>query len=81
MTKVDHILAEVMELTDDERSELADRLAKVVPLVVANTGGRLDDMDEEERTALLKCLDESFEDEKAGRVRDLNTVVEELRSR
>ncbi len=32
MTNVDRILAEAMKLTDDERSELADRLVKAVPI-------------------------------------------------
>ena len=49
--------------------------------LVVDDGVALDDMDPDERAALLKCIDESFEDEKAGRVRDLNTVLEELRSR
>jgi putative addiction module component (TIGR02574 family) len=31
MTNVDRILAEAMQLSEEERSELADRLAKTVP--------------------------------------------------
>ena len=49
--------------------------------LVVDDGVALDDMDPEERAALLKSIGESFEDVKAERVHNLKTVLEELRSR
>jgi predicted transcriptional regulator len=72
MTKVDRILAEAMELTDDERSELADRLAKTTPIAP---------MGEEERAAVLSSVEEGIAAARNGDVVDANEVLDELLSR
>ena len=63
----------------DEETDLPD--GTVVRLVVAedNLEG-LDDMDPEERAALLRCIDESMDDEEAGRVRPARDVLRDLRA-
>ena len=64
----------------DEETDLPD--GTVVSLVVANDNLQgLDDMDPEERAALLRSIDEGIADAKAGRVHDFDDVISELRSR
>ncbi len=65
----------------DERTDLPD--GKVVSLVLLDDDNLegLDDMDPEERAALLRCIDESMDDEEAGRVRPARDVLRDLRSR
>ncbi len=40
-----------------------------------------DDLDDAERAALHRCIDESIDDEKAGKLEDLSTILRELRAR
>ncbi len=72
MTKVDRILAEAMELSDDERAELADRLVKAVPVPA---------MSKEERAAVLRSVKEGIAAARNGDVVDANEVLDELMSR
>ena len=63
----------------DEETDLPD--GTVVHLVVdENNLAGLDDMDPEERAALLGCIDESMDDEEAGRVRLAHDVLRDLRA-
>ncbi len=57
MTNVDRILAEAMQLSEEERSELADRLAKTVPSA------------KEVETAWLDEADRRMAELDAGRVK------------
>jgi len=45
---------------------------------VLATGG--DDLDDDERAALHRSIDESIEDEEVGHIEDLSTVIAELRA-
>jgi hypothetical protein len=55
------------------------RLSRLIALneVLATDG---DDLDDAERAALHRSLDESIEDEEAGRVEDLSAIIAELRT-
>ena len=60
MTKVDHILAEVKELTDEERSELMVRLAKTTA-----------EIDPEIEKAWLDEAERRFAEEDAGKTKSI----------
>jgi hypothetical protein len=40
-----------------------------------------DDLDDAERAALHRCIDESIDDEEAGNLEDLSKIIDELRAR
>jgi type II secretory pathway component PulL len=64
----------------DEPTDLPEgQVIELVPLdeVLATEG---DDLDDEERAALHRSIDESIEDEQAGNVEDLSKIIAELRA-
>ena len=64
----------------DEPTDLPDgQIIELIPLdeVIATDG---DDLDDEERAALHRSIDESIEDEEAGNVEDLSKIIAELRA-
>jgi hypothetical protein len=64
----------------DEPTDLPEgKIIELVPLdeVIATDG---DDLDDAERAALHRSLDESIEDEEAGNVEDLSKIIAELRA-
>ena len=67
------ILEEALRLSVDERSQLAKQLLDSV--AAAN-----DAMEPEELAALDAAIEETYADEKAGRVRDLFEAFPQLRS-
>lgn len=64
----------------DEPTDLPEgKIIELVPLdEVISTDG--DDLDDEERAALHRSIDESIEDEEAGNVEDLSKIIAELRA-
>ena len=60
----------------DERTNLPDGCE--VELVVVNGD---DDLDDDEREALHRALDESIAEAEAGQLLDADTVIQELRAR
>ena len=64
----------------DEPTDLPEgKIIELVPLdeLIATDG---DDLDDEERAALHRSIDESIKDEEAGRVEDLSKIIAELRA-
>jgi hypothetical protein len=64
----------------DEPTDLPEgHIIELIPLdeVIATAG---DDLDEAERAALHRSIDESIEDEQAGNVEDLSKIIAELRA-
>jgi hypothetical protein len=63
----------------DEPTDLPEgQVIELIPLdEVIATGG--DDLDDEERAALHRSIDESMDDEQAGNVEDLSKIIAELR--
>lgn len=56
-----------------------NRSDELIPLdEVISTDG--DDLDDDERAALHRSIDESIEDEEAGNVEDLSKIIAELRA-
>jgi len=64
----------------DEPTDLPEgEVVELIPLdEVLSTDG--DDLDDEERAALHRSIDESIEDEQAGNVEDLSKIIAELRA-
>jgi hypothetical protein len=64
----------------DEPTDLPEgEVVELIPLdEVISTDG--DDLDDEERAALHRSIDESIEDEQAGNVEDLSKIIAELRA-
>ncbi|MEJ7734197.1 MAG: hypothetical protein WKG00_34005 [Polyangiaceae bacterium] len=64
----------------DEPTDLPEgQIMELIPLdEVVATGG--DDLDDAERAALHRSIDESIEDEEAGDVGDLSKIIAELRA-
>jgi predicted DNA-binding antitoxin AbrB/MazE fold protein len=64
----------------DEPTDLPEgQVIELIPLdEVISTEG--DDLDEEERAALHRSIDESIDDERAGNVEDLSKIIAELRA-
>ena len=65
----------------DEPTDLPEgQIIELIPLdeVIATDG---DDFDDAERAALHRSIDESIEDEEAGKVEDLSKIIAELRAR
>ena len=64
----------------DEPTDLPEgQVIELIPLdEVISTEG--DDLDDEERAALHRSIDESIDDEQAGNVEDLSKVIAELRA-
>ena len=64
----------------DEPTDLPDgQVVELIPLdeAIATEGDELDDA---ERRALHRSIDESIEDEQAGNVEDLSKIIAELRA-
>jgi hypothetical protein len=64
----------------DEPTDLPDgQIVELVPLdeVIATDGDELDDA---ERAALHRSIDESIADEESGNVEDLSKIIAELRA-
>lgn len=64
----------------DEPTDLPEgKIIELVPLdeVIATDG---DDLDDAERAALHRSIDESIDDEDAGNVEDLSKIIAELRA-
>ncbi|MBN1608624.1 MAG: hypothetical protein JW940_18485 [Polyangiaceae bacterium] len=63
----------------DEPTDLPEgQVLELIPLdEVLTTDG--DDLDDEERAALHRSIDESIEDEAAGNIEDLSKIIAELR--
>ena len=64
----------------DEPTDLPEgQVVELVPLdeVLATEG---DDLNDEERAALHRSIDESIKDEQAGNVEDLSKIIAELRA-
>jgi hypothetical protein len=64
----------------DEPTDLPDgRIVELIPLdeVIATDG---DELDDGERAALHRSIDESIDDEEAGKVEDLSKIIAELRA-
>jgi hypothetical protein len=64
----------------DEPTDLPEgQIIELIPLdeVIATDG---DDLDDAERAALHRSIDESIEDEEAGNVEDLSKLIAELRA-
>jgi type II secretory pathway component PulL len=64
----------------DEPTDLPEgEVVELIPLdEVLSTDG--DDLDDEERAALHRSIDESIEDEQASNVEDLSKIIAELRA-
>ena len=64
----------------DEPTDLPEgQVIELIPLdEVISTDG--DELDDEERAALHRSIDESIEDEEAGNVEDLSKLIAELRA-
>jgi hypothetical protein len=64
----------------DEPTDLPEgKIIELVPLdEVITTDG--DELDDAERTALHRSIDESIADEEAGNVEDLSKIIAELRA-
>jgi hypothetical protein len=64
----------------DEPTDLPEgKVIELVPLdeLMATSG---DDLDAAERAALHRSIDESIDDEEAGKVEDLSKIIAELRA-
>jgi len=64
----------------DEPTDLPEgQIVELIALneVIATEG---DDLDDDERAALHRSIDESIEDEEAGKVEDLSKVIAKLRA-
>jgi hypothetical protein len=64
----------------DEPTDLPEgQIIELIPLdeVIATDG---DDLDDAERAALHRSIDESIDDEEAGNVEDLSKIIAELRA-
>lgn len=67
-------------LTLNEPTDLPEgQIIELIPLdeVISTEGDELDDA---ERAALHRSIDESIEDEEAGKVEDLSKIIAELRA-
>ncbi|HUH05418.1 MAG TPA: hypothetical protein VML75_25660 [Kofleriaceae bacterium] len=64
----------------DEPTDLPEgQVIELIPLdEVISTEG--DDLDDQERAALHRSIDESIDDEQAGNVEDLSKIIAELRT-
>ena len=73
-------LPTISRLKLDEPTNLPEgQVIELIPLdEVISTDG--DDLDDEERAALHRSIDESIEDEEAGNVEDLSKIIAELRA-